>query len=77
MIALSAEVMGLDTFNEDIFKKNINQIIIPQQGKLIFVFHDGREIEKSWEYKPRSESWSEEKRQMTREHAINFLKERK
>ena len=46
-------------YNEGIFKK----IIVPEPNKLIFVFKDGREIEREWKDRPRSEIWTDEMRQ--------------
>ncbi len=71
------EVLGINDFNEDLFKEKIKHIIVPESGLLTFVFHDGNEVTLKWQNKSRSESWSEEKRQAARERAINFLKEGK
>ena len=68
------EALGINDFNEDLFNEKIKQIVVPENGLLTFVFHDGNEITLKWQNKSRSESWNEEKRQTARERAINFLK---
>lgn len=77
LMSKACEALGINDFNEDLFSKKIKQIIVPKNGLLTFVFHDGNEVTLKWENKPRSESWIEEKRQAARERAINFLKEGK
>lgn len=71
------EALGINDFSETLFNEKIKQIIVPENGLLTFVFNDGNEVTLKWRHKFRSESWSEEKRQVARERAINFLKEGK
>ena len=68
------EALGINDFSETLFNEKIKQIIVPENGLLTFAFHGRNEVTLKWENKSRSESWSEEKRQMARERAINFLK---
>ena len=68
------EALGINDFSESVFNEKIKQIMVPESGLLTFVFHNGNKITLKWKNKSRSESWSEEKRQTAREHAINFLK---
>ena len=68
------EALGINDFNENFFNEKIKQIVVPENELLTFVFHNGNKITLKWKNKSRSESWSEEKRQTAREHAINFLK---
>ncbi len=77
LMSKTCEVLDINDFNEDLFNKKIKQIIVPENGLLTFVFHDGNEVTLKWENKSRSESWSEEMRLAARERAINFLKEGK
>ena len=73
----ACEALDINDFSETLFNEKIKQIVVPESGLLTFVFHDGNEVTLKWENKSRSESWSEEKRQMARERTINFLKEGK
>jgi len=69
LYSLSMEVLGLEKFNADSFEKEIAEILVPEPGKLIFVFRDGHTIEKLWQHKSRSESWTDEMREAARHHA--------
>ncbi len=73
----ACEALGINDFKENLFNEKIKQIIVPENGLLTFVFHDGNEVTLKWQHKSRSESWTEEKRQVARERAINFLKKGK
>lgn len=74
---LGAEVLKIQKFDEDLFKGKIKQIIVPSKGKLKFIFNDGREIVRTWEYPSRSESWTEEMKKAARDNEINRLERRK
>ena len=69
LYSLSTEVLGLEGFSSDVFRKEIAEILVPEPGKLIFVFYDGHTVEKIWRHKSRSESWTEEMRETARNHA--------
>ncbi|WP_418790902.1 recombinase family protein [Phosphitispora sp. TUW77] len=60
---ISAEVLGRNEFDTGIFKEEITQILVPEFNRLVFVFSDGRTVEKVWQDKSRRESWTEEMRQ--------------
>ncbi|MBN2455169.1 MAG: recombinase family protein [Sedimentisphaerales bacterium] len=69
LYSLSTEVLGLEEFSAEVFRKEISEIFVPEPGKLIFVFHNGRTVEKLWQHKSRSESWTEEMRETARNYA--------
>lgn len=60
--SVCADVLGLDTFDEAVFSQTIEQILAPEPNELIFVFYDGRQVQKRWEPRPQSEWWSPETR---------------
>lgn len=68
--SLSTEVLGLTEFNEMFFEQNIKEIQVPEDNLLVFIFYDGRVVQKEWRNKSRSESWTTEKRQLMRESNI-------
>jgi hypothetical protein len=68
------EVLELDEFNEEIFNKKIEKIIIPEPFKLIFEMKNSSNIESKWEHASRSESWDDEAREEAR---IRELERRK
>lgn len=56
---LSADVLGVDAFDEAIFRRAIKEIRIPSFNHVVFVFYDDREVERVWRDRSRSESWTE------------------
>lgn len=77
LLSKTLEVLGATDFSEEIFNQKIKQIVVPKHEHLTFIFNDGKEITVTWQNPSRSESWTDEKRQMARERAINFLKKGK
>ncbi len=67
------EVLQLDEFNNEIFQKQIKQILVPEPNLLTFIFHDGHKETIHWADRSRSESWTPEMRekaaQTTRERS--------
>lgn len=68
------KVLGIDEFNEEIFNKRIDKIIIPEPFKLIFEMKDSSNIESEWEHKSRSYSWDNEKREEARARELERRK---
>ena len=65
----AASVLGLSSFDEAVFKARIASIRVPAFYHLVFVFKDGTEVERTWQYRSRSESWTDEMRRQAGEHA--------
>lgn len=61
------EVLHIDTFDEEIFHKQIKKIIVPEFNKLTFVFADGHVVEKTWKDKSRRDSWTDEMKEQARQ----------
>ncbi len=74
---ISAEVLGISHFDKNIFEEKIKQIIVPNKGALYFIFKDGSQVKKTWNYPSRSESWTEEMKKMARENKINSIERSK
>lgn len=60
---------------EDILTKlvppNFKEILVVDQNRFIVTLNDGSKTEKIWQYKSRSESWTDEMRNSARERKIN------
>ena len=58
---------------EDVLKllvpEDFKEIRVPIANKIIIVLQDGSKIEKTWQYKSRSESWTEEMRKQASERS--------
>lgn len=66
LFEVSTDILELEEFNEDIFKKNIRSIKACDNNELVFTFNDETEVIKKWQNKPISESWTKEKRELAR-----------
>lgn len=62
LIKLSNEVLHISEFDENLFKKKVKQIVVQDDGSLLYKMNNGEEILKTWEYKTRSQCWTPEKR---------------
>lgn len=69
LYSLATSVLGLAEFDGDVFQARILRILIPEASRMIFVFHDGSEVETVWRNPSRRESWTKEMRQTAREKA--------
>ena len=70
LMAVTAEVLGLPEFDEDVFKNSITEIRVPDNNCLVFFFSDGRIVNREWQDRSRRESWTDEMRQQARERAL-------
>lgn len=64
---VSAEAMGLPEFDEAAFAAKVEEIQVPENGVLVFVFYDGHTVTKTWDNPSRRHSWNPENRQRARE----------
>lgn len=61
------ELLDMDEWDEQTIADNIEKIIVPEYGRLIFHLKSGEVIERTWVSNARSESWSEaRKKNMTK-----------
>jgi len=65
----AASVLGMDSFDPDVFKEKISAIRVPGPNRLVFVFKDGTRVEREWLDKSRSASWTPEMRRKAAEAA--------
>ncbi|OJU08858.1 MAG: resolvase [Clostridiales bacterium 43-6] len=65
-----AEVLSGNTFTEDGFTGAVDHIIAEPENRLRFVMNDGTEKEIVWKDRSRSESWTEEMREETRQRML-------
>lgn len=68
--AKCAEVLGLGEFDEVTLHACVDEIIVPEAGKLIFVFHNNRRITIEWQNHSRSKSWTPEMREFARQKTL-------
>lgn len=68
--SVTAEVLGLEIFDGEVFKERIDRIEVPGANRLIFFFKDGHIEEQTWKDRSRSESWTPEMREAARQRAL-------
>lgn len=76
LMSISAEILGISSFDEAIFLDRIERIDVYSQNQLSFVFKDGVAVPTTWKDKSRAESWTDEKREAARQATVQ-KKERK
>lgn len=59
---ISADVLGIEKFDEDKFTDEIARVTVVSNEELVFHLNDGREITKHWQAKIQQPPWSEERK---------------
>ena len=59
---VSAEVLGLETFDETVFLEQVDHIDVNAEMILTYVFKDGHTVERKWDTKRHMPKWSAERR---------------
>lgn len=54
---VTAQVLGLDHFDEAVFAERIREIRVPENGVLKFIFNDGAEVTATWENTPHKDAY--------------------
>ena len=76
MLCLTCEVLGIHEVTEEAVKP-IQQIVISGPNQVRFILIDGREVEKDWIDRSRSESWTDEMRRAASDRAKKQHEKRK
>lgn len=66
LMAITAEVLGLESFDPDVFSARIDEIIVPEVNTLVFQIKNGDRVLRDWQDRSRRESWTKEMRQAAR-----------
>ncbi|NBI87897.1 recombinase family protein, partial [Lachnospiraceae bacterium] len=77
LITKTAEILGVTGFDRETLMEQIKEILVPKHYCLVYVFHDWRTKEVTWQHKSRRESWTDEMRQKARENARRQAERRK
>lgn len=72
LISVICDILNIDAFDETVVKSKIKQIIVPEPNELLFIFHDGQQVQKHLENVSRSESWTDEMKQQVRERSLKW-----
>jgi len=60
--AVTAEVLGIDEFDVNIFHERIRQIVVPSKNILIFHFNNGKTATREWKSTASKDCWTPERR---------------
>jgi hypothetical protein len=72
LFALTADVLGLDDFDEKVYKEEIKEMIIPGPGRVVYLFQDGHKAEAPWKNRSRKFSWTDQAKQKAREKTLAY-----
>lgn len=70
LMAVTAEVLGTDTFDEAVFLAKIERIEVGTENRLTYCFKDGNQVTTVWQDRSRRESWTADKREAARQTAL-------
>ncbi|MDL2205605.1 recombinase family protein [Eubacteriales bacterium OttesenSCG-928-N13] len=70
LMEVTARVLGIPEFDSAVFAEQIQTIHVPAVDRLVFCFYDGRIVERTWQNRSRSESWTDEMRQRQRVQSV-------
>ena len=70
LLDLTAEVLSIPEFDNAVFENEIKEIRISSPNTIIYIFHSGKIITKTWEHKSRKSTWNESKKQEAREREL-------
>lgn len=76
LLQKTAEVLGTTELTRELLESCLSKIQIPGHNQIAYYFKDGRVVQVTWKYPPRSESWDEAKRQAARERRLAQLGKR-
>ncbi|MFX4263137.1 recombinase family protein [Pelotomaculum propionicicum] len=72
LLTLTAEVLGLDDFDENVFREKIKEMIVPEPGQVLYIFHGGHKKKASWQNRSRKFSWTDEAKLNARNRALAY-----
>lgn len=70
LMAVTAGVLNIEAFDEDIFAAKVREIRADAQNTLRYLFSDGSETTVIWKDRSRAESWTPEMRDAARQRAL-------
>lgn len=70
LMAVTAEILGTDTFDEAEFLAKVEQIDVGTENRLAYCFKDGSKVTTVWQDRSRRNSWTVDKREAARQIAL-------
>ena len=75
LCSVTASVIGSAEFDAELFEAQIEKIIVPGANLIQFVFKDGHTVEKEWQDRSRSQSWTPEMKEQARRRNLERRKQ--
>lgn len=70
LMAVTAEVLGTDTFDEAVFLDRVERIEVGAENHLTYIFKDGSSACTAWQDRSRRDSWTPDMREAARQAAL-------
>ena len=70
LINVAAEILHLQTFDENVFTAKIAEILVQSPNTITFVFKNGHTVTTNWLDRSRSTSWTDDMRNAARRRAL-------
>ncbi len=74
LISVTTEVIGKSPNDELVLKNCLSQITVHNGNRLLFTFADGTTVERIWQDRSRSQSWTQEMKEAARQKALERRK---
>jgi len=72
---ISSEVLEIQEFDDKVFEREIEKIIVSGANELVFIFRNGNKIEKKWSDHSRRDSWTPEMKEKARQKTLERIRE--
>ena len=72
-----ADLLGINDFNETLFKKQVKSIVAYNDNRLSFHFNDGRDVEIKYSSPSRKDSWNDDMKKAAKERSLMLHAKRK
>ena len=66
---ITTAALGVEEFDEELFRAQIRQITVYNDNRLVFSFYDGRKDVRTWQDPSRRDSWTPEMKKQAAAHA--------
>ena len=74
LMETAASVLGTDAITDVLVHRLVDGVRVCNGNRLVFTMKDGREIEKKWQDRSRSQSWTPEMKEAARQKALERRK---
>jgi DNA invertase Pin-like site-specific DNA recombinase len=77
LINMTNNALGVERFDEQLFKNKIDHIEVYDENAVEFVFKDGSRVRKEWQQRSRKDCWTDEKKAAARQKTLECLERKK